>query len=136
MLVNKIALFIVGCLAISLSFTSQAAPSASPAANATQVTPSATTQNLIARWQADADTLGLSLETFKHALDQYMRLVYDNADPNIVPLHQLINSDMTAQQKIALLNQNRAMFAAYLGIPVNALGDFERLMSSYVLPQA
>lgn len=88
-------------------------------------------QAMLTRWQTDADRLGLTVDTFKFALDNYMRLVFDNHQPAI-PLLSTVTANITSEAQLSqIMNKQRAEFANYLGIPVDILGDFEMLMSAY-----
>ncbi len=96
------------------------------------VTPADLSQAMQTRWQTDAYRLGLSVDTFKFALDNYMRLVFDNHQPAI-PLLSTVTANITSEaQLVQIMNKQRAEFANYLGIPVEILGDFEMLMPAYM----
>lgn len=96
------------------------------------VTPADLSQAMQTRWQTDAYRLGLTVDTFKFALDNYMRLVFDNHQPAI-PLLSTVTANITSEAQLEqIMNKQRAEFANYLGIPVEILGDFEMLMSVYM----
>jgi len=117
------------------TFTSSCALSAvaKPMAIETPVvTPADLSQAMQTRWQTDAYRLGLTVDTFKFALDNYMRLVFDNHQPAI-QLLSTVTANITAEaQLVQIMNKQRAEFANYLGIPVEILGDFEMLMPAYM----
>lgn len=107
--------------------TAFANPTPSP-----QIVPAAPGQVMQARWQTDAYRLGLSVDVFKAALDNYMRLVFDDYKPAMPLLSDVTDGVTTEAQLQQIMNKQRAEFANYLGIPVEILQEFEMLMPAYM----
>jgi len=119
-----IAAFASGCAFSAIANPAVIKPS--------EVTPAELSHVMQTRWQTDAYRLGLTVDTFKFALDNYMRLVFDNHQPAI-PLLSAVTANITSEaQLVQIMNKQRAEFANYLGIPVEILGDFEMLMPAYM----
>ncbi|MDZ7869193.1 MAG: hypothetical protein U5L02_08325 [Rheinheimera sp.] len=97
-----------------------------------QLVPAEPGHAMQARWQTDAYRLGISVEVFKSALDNYMRLVFDNFQPAIPLLSDVTDGVATEAQLQQIMNKQRAEFANYLGIPVEILNEFEMLMPAYM----
>ncbi len=126
---KSVYLFALSFTTLVLAPTTFAQPSDYPSQ---QIVPAEPAQAMQARWQTDAYRLGISVDVFKAALDNYMRLVFDNYQPAMPLLSEVTAGITTEAQLQQIMNKQRAEFANYLGIPVEILSDFEMLMPAYM----
>lgn len=89
--------------------------------------PSSVTQ-IKARMASEASSLGIDIEAYAKAVAQYSRVMVGDATPNMQTIDQHSLSSMTDLEKVQLMNRQRAGFASWLGIPVEQLDNFLKLM--------
>ena len=80
------------------------------------------------RMASEAASLGLDIEAYAKAVAQYSRVMLGDATPEMRTIDQHPLSSMTELEKVQLMNRQRAGFASWLGIPVEQLDNFLKLM--------